>query len=80
MGHYFLKEMCVKRRGVGTQMLEHLEKVLRSDGVQKLYLLTARDSSAQAVYQKNGFYISPKMILMGKYLEPEKKAAGERAK
>jgi hypothetical protein len=35
----------------------------------KVYLLTARDSAAEAFYNKRGFYISPKMIMMGKYLK-----------
>src|SRR5262245_47374601 len=59
---FYLKEMCVKSqlqgRGIGTAILEALEAGLSQMGVSKVYLLTAHDSSAEAFYNKRGFYIS----------------------
>jgi N-acetylglutamate synthase-like GNAT family acetyltransferase len=70
---FYLKEMCVKTqlqgRGIGTTILETLEDELSQMGVNKVYLLTARNSSAEAFYNKRGFYVSQKMIMMGKYLK-----------
>lgn len=70
--HFYLKEMCVatqeQRRGVGAEIMQRLEQGLVAMDVEKIYLLTARGSSAEAFYQKCGFYISPKMIMMAKYL------------
>lgn len=73
--HFYLKEMCViselQNRGVGTALMEALEAALRERGCQKIYLLTARDTGAQAFYEKRGFYVSQKMIMMGKWLVGE---------
>jgi aminoglycoside 6'-N-acetyltransferase I len=73
--HFFLKEMCVardhQRSGVGSELITELEKDLISKGIRKIYLLTARDGSAESFYRKNGFYVSPKMIMMGKHLTSE---------
>lgn len=70
--HFYLKEMCVtpeqQRLGVGTALLHTLEETLRHKGVEKMYLYTARDTFAQAFYEKQGFYVSDKMIMMAKWL------------
>jgi ribosomal protein S18 acetylase RimI-like enzyme len=71
--HFYLKEMCVhaqqQRSGIGTAMMDTLERQLMQRGVSKIYLLTARESGAEAFYRTCGFYVSPKMIMMGKPLE-----------
>ncbi len=71
--HFYLKEMCVyapqQRSGIGTAMMDVLERQLAQRGVRKIYLLTARESGAEAFYRTCGFYVSPKMIMMGKHLE-----------
>ena len=71
---FYVKEMCVRtsrqRQGLGTTLLEHLKSILMTSGVCKLYLLTARDTSAAAFYTKSGFYVSDKMIFMGQWLRP----------
>lgn len=55
--HFLLKEMCVRsslqRLGHGTRLLDALAEGLGD--VRHWYLLTARDSSASAFYEKNGF-------------------------
>jgi hypothetical protein len=37
--------------------------------VEAIYLLTAREGPAQGFYEKLGFDVNPKMVLMDKYLE-----------
>ena len=73
--HFYLKEMCVapnqQRSGVGTRLMEALEEQLKACGVEKLYLYTARESGAQHFYEKQGFYTSPRMIMMAKWLKPD---------
>ena len=70
--HFYLKEMCVvsaqQRRGVGVALLSALEENLKSKGVAKIYLHTARDMPAQSFYEKQGFYVSARMIMMSKWL------------
>lgn len=73
--HFYLKEMCVasdhQRRGVGTELMNALERELKNQGVGRIYLHTARDSPAQGFYDKQGFYVSAKMIMMSKWLGKE---------
>ncbi len=70
--HFHLREMCViivqQRRGVGAALMNALEENLASEGVQKLYLHTARETPAQSFYEKQGFAISARMIMMSKQL------------
>lgn len=71
--NFHLKEICVasalQRSGVGTALLGALEESLEKQNVKRLYLHTARDTSAHAFYEKQGFYASSKMITMVKRLE-----------
>ena len=73
-GDYYLKEMCVsslmQRQGLGSSLVKELKSRLIDAGARKLYLLTARGDSAALFYEKNGFYISEKMIMMGHWLSP----------
>jgi ribosomal protein S18 acetylase RimI-like enzyme len=70
--HFYLKEMCIKpqlqHRGVGAALMATLQQDLAARGVDKIYLLTARDGPAEAFYRKCGFYASPKMVIMAKNL------------
>lgn len=67
--HFYLKEMCVKssnqRSGIGTKIFNTLSQSLISQDVNQLYLLTMRDSIAEAFYKKCGFDNS-KMIVISK--------------
>lgn len=69
---FYLKEMCVasasQRCGVGTALMKLLAEKLREQGVDKLYLHTARDTSAQVFYEKQDFHVSSRMIMMTKQL------------
>jgi aminoglycoside 6'-N-acetyltransferase I len=70
---FYLKEMCLKemcvraelqRTGVGSALLRHLENALRTMSVGRVYLLTLKESAAEAFYAKNGYDTSSKMGLM----------------
>lgn len=66
--HYFLLELCIdthrQRQGVGTALMSALTTRIKEAGANRAYTLTARDTAAQKFYEKAGFYVSPKMILM----------------
>lgn len=69
---FYLKEMCVlpmeQGQGVGTALLDALVQALPTDAVGKIYLLTARESPAARFYAQCGFYVSDRMIMMGRRL------------
>lgn len=73
--HFFMKEMFVdqvyQRRGVGTHLMRHLKHTLGDLGVNRMYLLTARESAAADFYVKQGFYVSPRMSMMACRLKHE---------
>ncbi len=68
--HYYLLELCVdtrrQRQGIGGVIMEALYTRIQEKGANRIYTLTARDTAAQAFYEKAGFYVSPKMILMAR--------------
>jgi ribosomal protein S18 acetylase RimI-like enzyme len=68
--HYNLLEFCVapriQRQGVGHALLAELNTRLSAAGASRVCTLTARDTPAQKFYEKAGFYVSPKMILMAR--------------
>ncbi len=71
--HFYLKEMCVtperQRSGIGTVLIQVLCRDLVSMQIERLYLLTARESPAAQFYQRNGFYVSQRMVMMGRQLQ-----------
>jgi aminoglycoside 6'-N-acetyltransferase I len=71
--HFYLQEICVRtehqRRQVGTNLIRVLCQDLMAMDVEAIYLLTARVGPAQAFYEKLGFDVNPRMIMMGKYLD-----------
>jgi aminoglycoside 6'-N-acetyltransferase I len=68
--HFFLLELCVatdrQREGIGADLLAELHRRLQAEGVNRIYTLTARDTPAQDFYAKEGFYLSPKMVMMAR--------------
>ena len=68
--HYYLLEFCVANdrqgEGIGTRLIEAMHARLQEGGVNRIYTLTARETPAQDFYEKSGFYVSPKMILMAR--------------
>lgn len=71
--HFNLNEMCVmtelQSRGIGSYLIGALETQCKENNISRIYLLTAREGQAEAFYKKNGYYVSPKMIMMSKRLE-----------
>lgn len=69
---YYLREMCVDKElqkyGIGTHLLEFLEKCLISQGVIGAYLATAKGFPAAEFYQKNEYRISEGMAFYNKRL------------
>lgn len=70
--HFYLNEMCVESemqgKGIGSRLIKELELLCDKHNISHIYLLTAREGQAEAFYKRNGFYVSPKMILMLKRL------------
>lgn len=68
--HYFLLEFCVansrQREGIGGTLMTDLHRRLQAAGVNRVYTLTARETAAPAFYEKEGFYVSPKMVMMAR--------------
>ena len=71
--HFYLKELCVapqhQRQGIGTTLLQTICTELAARGVERISLLTSRVSPAEDFYRKRGFYVSQKMVMMGKSLK-----------
>lgn len=69
---FYLKEICVisnkQRQGIGTKLIQHLMNKLKEAGVNSVYLLTMKDEYVAEFYLKNGFQVSPRMIMMIKRL------------
>ncbi len=65
---FFINEMCVEtadqRSGVGTKILEHLGYKLKSEGIERITLLTSREIPAEVFYMKNGFRTMDSLIFM----------------
>ena len=70
--HFYLKEVAVapehQREGVGAALMETLCRNLQGMGITIVYLLTLRNSPAEAFYRKCGFHPSSQMIVMGRRL------------
>ncbi|MCC5614534.1 GNAT family N-acetyltransferase [Nostoc sp. CHAB 5836] len=70
---FYLKEMCIdstrQRSGIGTKIMDVLSQNLVSQNVNKIYLLTARDSPASAFYDQCGFCYNSKIIMMSKTVQ-----------
>lgn len=68
--HYHLLEFCVaahrQGQGIGKNLLEDLHRRLQAAGVARIYTLTARDTPTQGFYLKDGFYLSPRTVLMAR--------------
>ena len=69
---FYVQEMCVleayRGQGVGRQIVAALEAKLAEQSISSLYLLTARNSAAEAFYEKLGFYNNEGVVVMTKRL------------
>ncbi|MCW8173118.1 GNAT family N-acetyltransferase [Natrialba swarupiae] len=65
-------ESCVSTRSpaprVATALMDHLAG-LRRAGVDSIYLLTLRDTAAHAFYEKRGFDLDDRTVLLSRRLE-----------
>ena len=65
---FYLAILCVGPKaqgtGVGTRLTRHLEGELAKQGVRKVYLITRRDTPAQAFYGKHAYRVSDEEIIM----------------
>ena len=57
-----------QRQGIGTKLIQHLMNKLKEAGVNLIYLLTMKDEYVKEFYLKNGFQVSPQIIMMIKSL------------
>jgi aminoglycoside 6'-N-acetyltransferase I len=69
---FYLAELCIDNKiqgkGYGSKLLTHLERELKSMGVQSIYLLTMNGGQAEAFYNKHGYVLNKNRIVMAKSL------------
>ncbi|MFB4164036.1 GNAT family N-acetyltransferase [Alteribacillus sp. JSM 102045] len=69
---YYLAEFCVRKKnqgtGNGTILLKALEEELITRKINNLYLLTAAKSEAEVFYQRNGYTVNNKRVILKKNL------------
>jgi len=67
---YFLKEIAIlekyQHQGFGSFLLQEIEKLLKKQNINSIYLITHSNSIAEKFYIKNGFNKSEKAIIMKK--------------
>jgi aminoglycoside 6'-N-acetyltransferase I len=65
---FYIDEFCidsdVQRRGLGTELMNHVKQDLLGDGIQFAVLLTERETLAERFYAKQGFTPSAKTTFM----------------
>jgi aminoglycoside 6'-N-acetyltransferase I len=65
---FYLAILCVgleaQGTGLGSRLTGYLEEELGKGGVKKVYLITLRDTPAQAFYGKHGYKVSNEDIVM----------------
>lgn len=65
---FYLAVLCVspefQREGVGGELMRRLERELSEMGIRSVYLLTERGTPAHSFYEKAGYEVSEKDILM----------------
>ena len=67
-----IKEFCVhprvQGRGVGKELLFRFLQLLREQGIDEVVLMTTRDPSTLAFYEKMGFSVAEPLVFMEKKL------------
>jgi len=67
---FLIQEMCVdnemQKSGIGTEILSHLERILRKEEVSRMTLLTNKGIPAEKFYKKMGFVEIDRLIFMNK--------------
>lgn len=74
---FYVKELCVhpefQRLGVGSTLMEELERKLTDRHITSIYLLSLRDSVASSFYTKHAYKDSKRMCVFSKQLEKSRK-------
>ena len=69
---FFIKDFFVtptwQGKGIGSKLMEELEKELSKQGISKTYLFTSRTDITECYYQKRGYESWNGMVMMGKNL------------
>jgi aminoglycoside 6'-N-acetyltransferase I len=69
----FINEMCVRsdkqRSGIGTKMIEYLDRFLNEEGIRTVTLLTNRGIAAEEFYKKNRFKEINRIVFMAKKID-----------
>lgn len=70
---YFLEEIVIfaefQNKGYGKALMEELEKITRSNGVEHIELISVNDEHHMHFYKKLGFYAASNLAMMGKHFE-----------
>ncbi|GGP08105.1 GNAT family N-acetyltransferase [Oceanobacillus neutriphilus] len=65
---FFINEMCVdtnqQNKGVGKSLMDYLKKVIGSNGVATISLLTDRGIPAEEFYKRNGFKEIERLVFL----------------
>lgn len=72
-GHeYFIHEMCVdsnsQRVGIGTEIMNYLERLLPDKGISNIVLLTNRGIPAEKFYHKKDFREISRIVFLAKHI------------
>lgn len=60
----FFIEDTIHGKGIGSQLMKFVKKELSKEGIMQLLLLTGKGFPAQSFYEKHGFYVEDKTIVM----------------
>jgi GNAT superfamily N-acetyltransferase len=70
---FYIKDFCIafhlRGTGIGSALLNELERLLVSMGVLKMYLFTSRTDETEGFYRKRGFASWDDMVMMGKTIQ-----------
>ena len=72
---FYVKDFCIafhlRGTGIGSALLNELERYLVSMGIRTMYLFTSRTDETEGFYRKRGFISWEDMLIMGKTITPE---------
>ena len=65
---FYIQEFCCARQGggIGTALLDELERQLKEKGVVRTYLMTIHGDSTEGYYHRRGYVTDPDNIWMYK--------------
>ncbi len=70
--YFYIKEMCVShaqlRNGIGSLLMNSLERTLKEKNISRVYLMTQRDSIPERFYTSLGYMVNEEIIVMRKFV------------